>query len=175
MKNLLDIPRTAMEVFEILPEGTACEVIDNTLYMSPSPTTSHQRLLLKIVLQIQDHLNNYLTGEVFISPCDVYLNDGNDVVQPDVFFIKKEHENIVQKKGIYGSPDIIIEILSSNKVHDQQRKMELYRLSAVPEYIIIDPDTKNIWSYILQNDKYLERSTIPGKLLIEQLNLNIGF
>lgn len=29
-------PRTVMEVFKMLPEGTLAEVIENTLYMSPT-------------------------------------------------------------------------------------------------------------------------------------------
>ncbi|OKS88281.1 hypothetical protein RG47T_3747 [Mucilaginibacter polytrichastri] len=41
MKDILNIPRTAKEVFEMLPDETTCEVIDNTIYVSPSPTTTH--------------------------------------------------------------------------------------------------------------------------------------
>lgn len=38
-------PRTILEVFESLPEGTRCEVINNTLVMSPSPNDTHQKIL----------------------------------------------------------------------------------------------------------------------------------
>ena len=48
MKNILEIPRTAMEVFSMLPEGTLCEVIDNAIYMSPAPTPNHQEVLAEI-------------------------------------------------------------------------------------------------------------------------------
>jgi hypothetical protein len=70
MKHILDIPRTAMEVFNMLPEGTLCEVIDNTLYMSPSPTTYHQRLLGKLFARIQTFIEDSRLGEAFIAPCD---------------------------------------------------------------------------------------------------------
>lgn len=33
--------RTAMEVYEMLPEGTLAEVVNNVLYMSPAPTFEH--------------------------------------------------------------------------------------------------------------------------------------
>ena len=36
-RNPYKVPRTAMEVFEMLPEGTLCQVIDNIIYMSPAP------------------------------------------------------------------------------------------------------------------------------------------
>ncbi len=31
------IPRTALALYELLPEGLLCEVIENTLYMTPAP------------------------------------------------------------------------------------------------------------------------------------------
>ncbi|NCD68167.1 Uma2 family endonuclease [Mucilaginibacter agri] len=176
MKDILDIPRTAMEVFELLPEGTACEVIDNTLYMSPSPTTNHQEILGNIFAEIHYHIKHRNLGKAFMAPCDVYLNNGQNVVQPDILFIKKDRGNIIQTKGVYGSPDLIIEILSTNKIHDQERKLELYRQNLVPEYVIIDPETKQVWHYILIGGKYSEKIGSDHKSLnLEQLDLVLSF
>ena len=175
MKDILDIPRTAMEVFEMLPEGTACEVIDNTLYMSPSPTTNHQELLGNIFADIHYNIKQHNLGKAFMAPCDVYLNDGQNVVQPDILFIKKERESIIQTKGIFGVPDLVIEILSTNKIHDQERKLELYRQNLVPEYIIIDPETKDVWHYLLQDNVYVQKPAEKGRLLIEQVSLDLLF
>lgn len=176
MKYLLDIPRTAMEVFNMLPEGTLCEVIDNTLYMSPSPTTYHQIVLLKIATQISFSCEKNSSGQIFIAPCDVYLDHEQSVVQPDILFVKKDREHLIHKKGIMGAPDLVIEILSTNKVHDQERKLELYQRNNVPEYIIIDPETREVWRYLLTNGVYQTQSnTEAGKLFIHQLNLAISF
>lgn len=176
MKDILDIPRTAMEVFELLPEGTACEVIDNTLYMSPSPTTNHQEILGNIFADIHHYIKHQNLGKAFMAPCDVYLNDGQNVVQPDILFIKKHHENIIQTKGIFGTPDLIIEILSTNKIHDQERKLDLYRQNLVPEYVIIDPETKQVWHYILTGDKYSEKIGSDHKNLnLAQLGFALSF
>jgi Uma2 family endonuclease len=175
MKDILDIPRTAMEVFEMLPEGTACEVIDNTLYMSPSSTTNHQELLLDLASELRAYAKKNNSGRVIISPCDVYLNNGQNVVQPDILFIKKERESIIQTKGIYGAPDLIIEILSTNKVHDQERKLELYRQNLVPEYVIIDPEIKDVWHYLLQDNVYVQKPSENGVLLIEQISFELKF
>jgi hypothetical protein len=40
IKNKL--PKTAVELFEQLPEGLLCQVIDNTIYISPAPEFIHQ-------------------------------------------------------------------------------------------------------------------------------------
>src|SRR3569833_691345 len=145
MKNVLDIPRTAMEVLNMLPEGTLCEVIDNVLYMSPSPTTDHQRILLNIAFENKSYKSRQPLGEVFVAPCDVYIDNEENVVEPDVIFVSKAKSGIVKRKGIYGAPDFLIEILSINVLHDKKRKLELYERNGVTEYIIIDPDTKETW------------------------------
>jgi len=176
MKHLLDIPRTAMEVFNMLPEGTLCEVIDNTLYMSPSPTTQHQQLLTDIATDLNYFARKNNSGKVLIAPCDVYLDDEQSIVQPDILFVKKDREHIIEKKGIMGAPDLVIEILSTNKTHDQERKLELYERNAVPEYIIIDPETKQLWHYLLQDGKYLPQPNIAtGKAHIKQLDFEVVF
>jgi Uma2 family endonuclease len=133
MKNVLDIPRTAMEVFDMLPEGTLCEVIDNALYISPSPTTDHQRILFDIASEIRTYAKANNAGEVFISPCDVYLDAEQSVVEPDIIFIRADNASIVQRKGIYGAPDLLIEILSTNINHDKKRKLELYERNNVAD------------------------------------------
>src|SRR5476651_2311274 len=107
MPEVLTIPHTAMEVFEMLPEGTRCEVIDNVIYMSPSPTTDHQRLSLRIANKIYNFLIDNALGEVFAAPCGVYLNAGGEnVVEPDILFVKSERGSIIEKKGIIGAPDL---------------------------------------------------------------------
>lgn len=176
MKDVLDIPRTAMEVFEMLPEGTLCEVIDNVIYMSPSPTTDHQDILGNIFFSIKSHINAHQSGKVLLSPCDVYLDRGESVVQPDILFISTERISIIEKKGIIGSPDFVIEILSTNMKLDKETKLNLYQRNAIPEYLIIDPETKNVWHYLLADNVYeLQTGGTPGQLNIKQIDLQVNF
>ena len=55
MEVLDQIPKTALDVFRLLPEGTLCEVIDNILYMSPAPKYTHQRLVLLLAKKLSNH------------------------------------------------------------------------------------------------------------------------
>lgn len=59
-------PRTIMEVFKMLPEGTLAEVIDKTLYMSPTPITAHQRIVRKLSTEIDSYLTDKSIGELFL-------------------------------------------------------------------------------------------------------------
>jgi Uma2 family endonuclease len=175
MKQILDIPRTAMEVFNMLPEGTRCEVIDNTLFMSPSPSTDHQKLLLKIAGKLDTLVESNDSGQILISPCDVYLNNESGVVQPDIIFVSKKNISIISKKGVYGTPDFVIELLSSNRDYDMREKYELYQRNNVPEYIIIDPETKEVFHYILIADEYVAITSANGILNLKVLNIQITF
>ncbi|RKR85324.1 Uma2 family endonuclease [Mucilaginibacter gracilis] len=175
MKQILDIPRTAMEVFNMLPEGTRCEVIDNTLYMSPSPTSDHQELLGDIFLNLTQAVKANQLGKVYISPLDVYLDDGLTVVQPDVVFISTAKLSQIEKKGIVGSPDIVLEVLSSNKDYDKKKKFELYQKNQIPEYIIIDPENKNVWHYLLRNGNYEQLPSADGQLTVKSINAQFTF
>ncbi len=56
MEAIEQIPKTALDVFRMLPEGTLCEVVDNVLYMSPAPKYTDQRLLLLFARKISNHV-----------------------------------------------------------------------------------------------------------------------
>ena len=43
-------PRTLMEVYNLLPEGTLVQLIENRLIMSPVPLDVHQKILNEISL-----------------------------------------------------------------------------------------------------------------------------
>lgn len=76
-------PRTILQVFENLPEGTRCEVINNTLIMSPAPSDTHQKVLGKIFNKLFMYAEDKHLGEVRICPYDVYLDEEN-IFQPDL-------------------------------------------------------------------------------------------
>ena len=53
MKTLIESPpRTIMEVFHLLPEGTWVEVINGAMTMLPSLSYQHQNVVMKILVAI---------------------------------------------------------------------------------------------------------------------------
>ena len=88
-------PRTIREVFDALPEGTPAQLIENQLIMSPSPTDRHQKILHTISVRLFNFLEENPLGEVWIAPYDVHL-DPENVLQPDIIFISKEHLSRIQ-------------------------------------------------------------------------------
>jgi Uma2 family endonuclease len=160
-----------MEVYKMLPEGTLAEIINNQIFMSPSPLSKHQKLLNKINNRLYNFLESSGNGEVFTAPLDVYLDETGNAVQPDIIVVLKENQRIVNEHGhIHGTPDLLVEVLSpSNKEYDLIKKKELYEHFGVMEYWIVDPDTHIAIIYALINGKYErigeERSSIVSRLL----------
>jgi Uma2 family endonuclease len=168
-------PRTIMEVYKNLPEGTLAELIDNVIYMSPSPVYKHQEVLLEISSQLKQHLKD--RGKVVIAPFDIYLNETSNAVQPDIVLILNSNNGILKPNGhFHGIPDIIIEILSpGNQDHDLVKKKELYERFGVKEYWIVDPQTKETLGYTLKDSKYLQIDKTQGNIPFRLLHLPIVF
>jgi len=142
-KNVIsEIPATAVDIYRMLPESTRCEVIFNELIMSPSPTTLHQLVISDLHAALYVFLKGAKTGKVIPSPVDVYFENYDSVVQPDLIVILNEDLAQIKVDGIYGAPAIAIEILSTNKLYDTQRKRALYEKAGVKEYFMIDPENK---------------------------------
>ncbi len=150
-------PRTLMEVYKMLPEGTLAELINGQLYVSPAPTNIHQRTVLKIIIQLSQFIDENKLGEIFIAPSDVYLDENANAVQPDLYFISKENNNQPLDEIPYqGVPDLIIEILlPSNNDHDLITKKNLYEKFGVKEYWIVDPFTKECLVYELTGTQFI--------------------
>jgi Uma2 family endonuclease len=175
LQALISPPRTLMEVFKMLPEGTLAEIINNQLYMSPSPIGKHQRIVTRLTIQIGSFVESKKSGELLVSPFDVYLDEEANVVQPDLIFVSRENLQIVDDDGvIHGVPDMLIEVLSpGNPDYDTKTKKDLYERFGVKEYWIVDPATKSTIGYTLAEKKYQKIDSVPG--IINSLLLNYSF
>src|SRR3954470_10551590 len=112
MMDILDTglfpPRTALEIYKILPEGTRCEVIENVLYMLPRNTMRHQEvtgILLKKNVR-PDREQSYP-----FTSYRRYFQDLQSAFQPDFVIVRNENRHKLKEDGIYEAPDTIIEIL----------------------------------------------------------------
>lgn len=176
METYIKPPRTGMEAFELMPEGTLCQLINDVLVMSPIPTPSHQRFSKQIFKAIERLVEARDLGEVLYSPIDVYLNKKN-VYQPDIVFVAKEKAKIIDwDKGIMGAPDLVVEILSKgNKNFDLNKKKDAYENAGVKEYWVVNYKTKWCEGFVLENGVFKSLGEGNGQLTIQLFNLPISF
>ncbi len=134
------------------------EIINGEIVMMSSPLTIHQRMLGEIFKQLAVFLDGK-PCEVFSAPLDVRLfekagddpKDVDTVVQPDSLVVCDK--NKIDTKGIKGAPDLVVEILSpSTYRHDCLVKLNIYQQAGVREYWIVDPETKTVKVFLLDDE-----------------------
>jgi Uma2 family endonuclease len=169
-------PRTMMELFESLPEGTPAQLIENNIVMSsPAPLDIHQKVLVEIHFQLLSLVKKKHLGETRVAPYDVYLGRKN-VFQPDILFISNERLHLIEKNGLHGAPDLVIEILSPGTAkYDLEEKKDVYERFGVKEYWIVEPASRSVEGYFLINDYFEKILAKDGEISSRLLNKTFSF
>lgn len=131
------------------------EIIGGEKFMAPSAGAYHNSTLFKLGIIIGQYTISKNCGYVFTDSLDVHLPDGN-IFKPDLIVVKKENAAIINwQRGIYGVPDMVVEVLSkSTRKKDEGIKKDIYESNGVKEYWIIDPYMKAVAVYILRDGKF---------------------
>lgn len=142
------------------------EYIDGIVYMSPSPSTRHQRISSKLHAKLYNILEE-TNCEVFHAPFDILLKkadiEGEKLVIPDLSVIC-DKTGFTDNKYI-GVPSLIIEILSpSNQSHDLVTKLNIYMKYGVKEYWIVNPILNSVMLYTLNEDNMYEQSLVKTEI-----------
>jgi Uma2 family endonuclease len=132
------------------------QILNGVTVIAPSPFGFHQNIISNLVLLIGNHTKFHKSGKILTSPLDVIFEEGYNVLQPDLIYIKKENMSIFDSKGhIHGVPDLLIEIISASSVsRDTVEKFKIYEKYGVNEYWIVFPEQKVIEVFVLKDGKY---------------------
>lgn len=173
MESMLHPPRTALELFKTLPEGTRCQLIDDHIIMSPSPVWKHQDIVGIIYTTIRSYLSTNPIGKV-LGDVDIYINEKN-VYRPDIFFIADEQMDILGDDGyVHGAPHLVIEVLSpGTSKYDKTKKKEVYAAYGVKEYWLIDPQTLQCTGFVNEGTSFKGLSSSLGSFTIALLSITV--
>lgn len=147
MSNNTSEPLVTYEAYCAMPEDVRCELIDGALYMTPAPTVLHQLLVIRIAAALESFVRPQKLGLTLAGPTDVILREVDPalVLQPDILFVSNERRPILRRRGVFGAPNLAIEVLSpSNPRHDTVTKRKLYAVHGVEEYWLVLPDAEQI-------------------------------
>jgi Uma2 family endonuclease len=135
-------------------DGKRHELIQGDHYMTPAPSTKHQKVSRNLVAALWTFVRQRRLGEVLEAPCDVVLSD-EDVVQPDLLFVSAERASVITEANVQGLPDLIVEILSdTTRKKDEVTKRKLYERFGVNEYWIVDPELETVKVFRLSGHQY---------------------
>ncbi|MEC5424977.1 Uma2 family endonuclease [Virgibacillus sp. C22-A2] len=120
--------------------------------MSPSPSLKHQLVSFEIHKNITRSCeSDYI---ILYAPVDVILSS-TEVRQPDIVLVHRDRINILSKRGVEGTPDLVIEILSPSTLkRDKIDKLKSYGHYQIPEYWIVEPQSGILEQYILHENRY---------------------
>ena len=112
-------------------------------------------------------LYDYLKGKkckVYAAPFAVrlferdgdYPEDVDTMVEPDISVVCDTSK--LDDIGCKGAPDLVMEILSpTTQRHDRFTKFNLYQQAGVQEYWIVDPASKSVQVFVLDDGRYVAK------------------
>ena len=141
-------PNFSVEDYYETPEGYPLELINGRFYVMESPGSKHQSIVYELGFVIGGYIKkNKGKCRVYPGPFDVELpTEKGTVVVPDITVVCDTSK--VDKKGLKGVPDWVIEVLSaSTQNKDKKEKLAVYEAVGVQEYWIVDPFENKVCVY----------------------------
>jgi Uma2 family endonuclease len=130
---------TADEFFRLAPEDRKAELIDGVMIMASPASDRHERLVGFLFTLLRMHVEAGDLGEVRGSRTAVRLEE-DQAPEPDILFVAADRADIIRDEGVFGAPDLVIEVLSaSTAAHDRGSKFRAYERAGVREVWLVDP------------------------------------
>lgn len=132
-------------------DGNRYELIEGELFVSCSPSLTHQTVSGNLFRSVDSYLIQNPIGRIWTTP-GVIFSEFSGVI-PDLVFVSHERRNeIASGDRVMGAPDLAIEIVSpgaENERRDRLVKRQLYGKYGVKEYWIVDFQKRTIEVYLL--------------------------
>ena len=152
---------TLAEFLDLPAMEQRCELIDGVLHMAAFPVPDHEFLSLLLGTYLNQQIL-FAGAGIVLGPTGLLLAE-NTLVGPDIIIIRAHRTDIVGPALIHGAPDIVVEVLSTNRHHDLARKRALYQAAGIPEYWLVDGDADTLTVLALGPDgSYRERATLTA-------------
>ncbi|GAC1497209.1 MAG: hypothetical protein NVS2B12_01450 [Ktedonobacteraceae bacterium] len=145
-------------------DGHRYEIVDGVLFMSLSPSESHQSTVGWFYHYLLLHVQIAGLGRTYIAPFDVELAP-DVVVQPDVVVVLNAGREKITPARIVGAPDLVVEVSSpSTTGYDRREKQDAYARTRVGEYWIVDAVAQTVEVLVLEGKVYHSWGVFSGPM-----------
>ena len=136
------------------------ELADGELYEMPLPNIDHQGLIGCLYYMLGVYLDETSSrlGHAWLG-VGVALSETMLLI-PDLVFVSSRRRDVIQPNYVDGVPDLVVEVLSTNRRHDLTLKRGWYAAAGIPEYWIIDPINDTMTVLELSGAEYVERAVL---------------
>ena len=165
MEKLRTGTRMSLDEFLALGETDGkWELDDGVLYIMASGTPDHQFLMRWLCRPIEDYFLEFEQppAQLIQEMTTILSRELQRAPEPDIVIILNERRHIVSRVRVEGAPDIVIEILSTDRNRDLIRKRQIYAEAGVLEYWPIDPRHDTVTQLELRNGAYVERAVLTA-------------
>lgn len=136
---------TYTEFVDLPDDGTRYEILDGVLVKEGAPTEPHQAANRELLVSLLAVLRPEERQGLYFAPLAVILDDRN-VFQPDLIYVRPDRHSMIDRRGILGPPDMVVEILSpSTRDRDLVPKRRAYAGFGVREYWILDLMARRVY------------------------------
>jgi len=134
-----------VEMVRALPnDGNRYEVVGGELFVTPAPSWTHQNAVSELFLLVAPYLREHALGHAVMAPADVAFGPRN-AVAPDLFVVPLVGGAPPRGWQEVGRLLLTVEVLSPSTVRaDRGEKRDLYQRKGVPEYWIVDVDSRRV-------------------------------
>lgn len=158
-------------LYEAIPEGQKCELIDGVVYMAAAQRWQHSRSepLLTMLLVMYEAAT---LGVQVLHNATTILDKKNEP-QPDLQLRVLTNFGgrtvITPERYVSGPPELVIEVSDSTLHFDLNKKLTMFQKQGVKEYWVVDVDAAKIHWFVwpegerkIDTDGVLRSVTFPG-------------
>jgi Uma2 family endonuclease len=143
-------------------EDDKAEWVDGEVVLLMPETELHNDLAVFLTTLFQVYVSRFGLGKVFTSFL-MRLVTRPSGRTPDVLFVAKEHLDRMRGTYVDGPADLAVELVSpSSQQRDVVEKMAEYAGAHLPEYWVIDADSRDAAFYVLGMDGAYHRRLPDG-------------
>lgn len=142
------------------------ELVDGALEEVDVPTMTHEAIVAALIGLLYAWAWPRKAGRVLASGYKVRIHERRGAM-PDVQFFRRGNEPAGQERGLErGRPDLAIEVISpTSRSKDSVRKLHDYASIGVPEYWLVDPETRTLERLVLREGVYSIVEALEGDAL----------
>ncbi len=127
------------------PDELGYELDEGQLVVMTKPRPLHNRIVLRLTLELQKYLERQPIGEVF-NPENLFVLGPNIKRAPDVSFLRADRAaQIDPSADIPGAPDLAVEVISpTDTVTATRRKIRQYFAAGASLVWVVHPETREV-------------------------------
>ena len=127
-----------------------------------SGTPDHQFLIGELIWNFRNFLNGFddPPAQFYHEITTILSWELQRAPEPDLVIILNQRRGIMGRSRVEGAPDIVVEILSTDRNRDLARKRQIYAEAGVREYWPIDPRNDTVVQLELRDGEYFERAVL---------------